>query len=793
MQSPEIRRQNNRKDKRKEKRAGRKSRKVYIRLIITYLFVFLIPCVINIVSLEQTASSMRQDISKSVLNNLNHTRDTLQDSFREIDTIVEKLTNNAEIRYVATQMDEADKFVEVSRILNAQNLMKAMQIQTFVEEYYLFLEESRMVLSPEHVFLKQASMSPYFCYDGMDWESWEEKMGQVWSRTFFPEAKTRQNQKTQDMLLYVQSLITASGMKGNFVFPIRSASIKNLLKDTYVASAGWAYLSDAEGNVLLTIASAQGEFSLVPDSVPETGENIQEGKIGGKAVQIIRTDPMENGLTFTAVLPQAYISDQIYEEQERILGMMLAALAVGVVSILALSWSRGRRIDGILQMLLLAENRREWQMQGNEMTYISDSLSRLIHNNRDLEEKVRNKELVNRGLLLENLLYGRENHMETGLEEYGIVLNGKRLSVIGFQIAPRLAGGKLAAGDTAVYKQILQDKMEEFFPEGLYMCDLGMEEGAFIGVLSGTGLEKEKFQEAMRTLAAGFHEEGGVRLRLAVSGTASSRAEISKCYDQVWEILQYGLAADKDILFQEESRQGEEYYYFPLALEERLVNAVRSGKEESLHSQLKELYEINVLERELSPEMMHFLVNDLQCAVFRILHSLDGQMGLEEEVFFEKLRELNQETDILVRFNRINQILKTLCERVAKENQVSSSEQKAAILEYLEAHYSENDMGLTKIADHFGYASTYFSRLFKDLFYENFAPYLENLRIEKVCELLENSQETVEKIAGKTGYNSVYVMRSAFKRVKGVTPNEYRKMKAEKAERAENASERENG
>ena len=35
---------------------------------------------------------------------------------------------------------------------------------------------------------------------------------------------------------------------------------------------------------------------------------------------------------------------------------------------------------------------------------------------------------------------------------------------------------------------------------------------------------------------------------------------------------------------------------------------------------------------------------------------------------------------------------------------------------------------------------------------------------------------TMEKIAEQTGYNSVYVMRTAFKRIKGMTPNEFRKL-----------------
>ena len=55
----------------------------------------------------------------------------------------------------------------------------------------------------------------------------------------------------------------------------------------------------------------------------------------------------------------------------------------------------------------------------------------------------------------------------------------------------------------------------------------------------------------------------------------------------------------------------------------------------------------------------------------------------------------------------------------------------------------------------------------------NFAEYLEQLRIDQACTLLKEGV-LVSLIAEKTGYNSVQSFRRAFKRVKGVSPSEYR-------------------
>jgi hypothetical protein len=222
-----------------------KNNKVYIRLIITYLVVFLIPVLVNILILEEISESAQDNIYQIVSTNLDHTRDIINNNFQEINTIVENLSANSTILYIATQMGEREKRIEISKLRSAQDYMSAMRIQTFVEEYYLIFHESNMIISPDHIYLNAESSWPFFQYSDLEWKDWEKMMKESYSKHIFPEARTMQNKKNRDMILYVQSLITYSGTKGNFVFPIRSESIKALLKDTYVANEGWAYLVDA--------------------------------------------------------------------------------------------------------------------------------------------------------------------------------------------------------------------------------------------------------------------------------------------------------------------------------------------------------------------------------------------------------------------------------------------------------------------------------------------------------------------------------------------------------------------
>lgn len=761
-----------------------KYRKVYIRLIITYLAIFLLPLIINIVMLENLAVSTRENICASVHSNMAHTMDTLDNNFREINTITARISGNSNIRYIATQMDEEGKKIEISKITYAQEYMAAMQIQTFVEEYYVLFRKPDMVISPNRVYLYQDSWNAFFQYGDMSWEEWKALMTGHYTGHLFPEKKTKQNGTVEDRILFVQSLVTDSGVKGNLIFPIRSEGVKNLMRDAYISQDGWAYLLDETNEeIILTVPAADGSFEKVPSSVLENGQEIQEIELNGKTVEVIRVDSDHLGMTYISVLPKEYITLQINRDQQKLILLMTAVLFVGIGSILLVSWKRGRRIDGILQMLFSMGVEDKESLKGDEMEYISNSLKQLIDNNTDLQESIIRQKPVTRSLLLERLLHGGEGVSLQSLEDYGINLKGKRMLVIAFLVGRGdSADVELYAKETVVYKQVLQQSLDSLLAGDKYMCDTDMDSSVVICTMEG-GFQPANagFQKKLEKITETFWEEFGVKVRIAVSTICRELTEISKAYDQVCEMLTFGDSSGKTVVFYEDYQDSKEFYYFPVTLEERLVNAVRTGNAESMHAQLSEVYQVNVLSRNISPSMMHFLVNDLQCAVFKALHSLNDRVEIEEEEIYRQLEQLNRENDILLRFNHINSMFKYICDMVKAVNKESSSRQLEEIEQYICDHYMDSDMGLTKISDDFGYASTYFSKLFKELFGENFATYLEKMRIEKVCELLKKGY-TMEKIAEQTGYNSVYVMRTAFKRIKGMTPNEFRKLNEEETE-----------
>lgn len=96
------------------------------------------------------------------------------------------------------------------------------------------------------------------------------------------------------------------------------------------------------------------------------------------------------------------------------------------------------------------------------------------------------------------------------------------------------------------------------------------------------------------------------------------------------------------------------------------------------------------------------------------------------------------------------------------------------IISYMEKHYSE-PISLQQLADTIPCNSQYLCRFFKEIAGITPVQYLIAYRLERACELLNDSTKTVMEIALDCGFENISYFIRKFKEIKGCTPKEYRK------------------
>ena len=95
------------------------------------------------------------------------------------------------------------------------------------------------------------------------------------------------------------------------------------------------------------------------------------------------------------------------------------------------------------------------------------------------------------------------------------------------------------------------------------------------------------------------------------------------------------------------------------------------------------------------------------------------------------------------------------------------------ILDYINEHFNEK-ISLSDLSQRCFYNPTYFSRLFKKAFNMSFTDYIMDLRLKHCCELLKNSDYTIERIIEECGFSDRNTFYERFKAKYGCTPSEYR-------------------
>ncbi|WP_141500488.1 AraC family transcriptional regulator [Paenibacillus luteus] len=96
-------------------------------------------------------------------------------------------------------------------------------------------------------------------------------------------------------------------------------------------------------------------------------------------------------------------------------------------------------------------------------------------------------------------------------------------------------------------------------------------------------------------------------------------------------------------------------------------------------------------------------------------------------------------------------------------------------LEYIYANY-DGFITLEDVADKLNLSTRHIQRLFKELHHgHTFSRILEDIRLNVVCRELQESDQSVEKIAKLAGFAGGNYLHAVFRKKFGVTPSEYRR------------------
>ncbi|MEG1886582.1 MAG: AraC family transcriptional regulator, partial [Oscillospiraceae bacterium] len=101
------------------------------------------------------------------------------------------------------------------------------------------------------------------------------------------------------------------------------------------------------------------------------------------------------------------------------------------------------------------------------------------------------------------------------------------------------------------------------------------------------------------------------------------------------------------------------------------------------------------------------------------------------------------------------------------------NEEIAKIIKYIGNNYSDA-LSSKQLSEKFGFSLSYFCRIFKNTVGETPINYVNAVRINKACELLQKTSLPVTEVAGAVGYTGINYFNRQFKKIMKCTPLQLR-------------------
>ncbi|WP_168735949.1 helix-turn-helix domain-containing protein [Cohnella fermenti] len=321
-------------------------------------------------------------------------------------------------------------------------------------------------------------------------------------------------------------------------------------------------------------------------------------------------------------------------------------------------------------------------------------------------------------------------------------------------------------------KQSLQTSLEALFAARrlLRIVDLNFETQVII-----VHSEEEQLDlERLRNSIISAEPKLGLEISAIVGSPCSTLHAIPASYRQLVNAADqqlYWNVNSKVIRVKELNAHWTSSVYYPIRVEQSIVNAVVHGKSSVWKAALEELIHTNSMERKTS---LLPLARMLEATITRIMDGA-GVENLEPigaEATNPRFRNCQTFGEL---HHKVEDVLRLFERWFAHEQDKSTTGLASKMLSYIHEHY-QSDIGLFDLADHLNLSRNYVSTLFKNTVGRNFKDYIGEFRFQKACKIIKADPDMkIKQISEITGCNTDILTRLFIKHA-GMLPTEFQQL-----------------
>lgn len=263
----------------------------------------------------------------------------------------------------------------------------------------------------------------------------------------------------------------------------------------------------------------------------------------------------------------------------------------------------------------------------------------------------------------------------------------------------------------------------------------------------------------------------GIRPKIFVSDYLSGMDNMLKCVYQIKEIKKYFYLSGKNVI-----------YYFDVpnisyrslmldGLSARLSSEINNRSVTSCKNLLqKAIDNINSIPHDRN--QANWICNELYTVVSGVIKdsTVPESYFCDSVYAYDEIECLYTKGDVLFWLNKFSNELLSVLEPV--------STRRISVLESVKGYVYENidkRITLNDVANHACFSPSYISYLFKKEYNQGFIDFVNQVKMERACELIDENKYRIQEIAYLLGFENAYYFSKVFRRHKGVSPTQWQK------------------
>lgn len=204
-------------------------------------------------------------------------------------------------------------------------------------------------------------------------------------------------------------------------------------------------------------------------------------------------------------------------------------------------------------------------------------------------------------------------------------------------------------------------------------------------------------------------------------------------------------------------------------------NFLRTGTAGEVEDFVEDVFSSVGEENVKSMLFLHYLTMDCYFSMVRFLKD----MGRAPEEVDRSAGDINTVMSALSCAEDAGRYLTGYLREVIRLRDSHASKKNDLLLQnalaYIDEHYTDGTLSLQTVAAVSGFSPNRFSTMFSREMGMTFMEYLIGKRMERACELLMTTDMKAFEIAYQSGYNDPHYFSATFKKLRGMSPMEYRK------------------